>query len=96
VLGALLLNRIGNTAGRKKVVEEAKAQIALEGLREDFFKEQDLLDKIREEQQAKATIEPNIGPYIYKIPKIELPAETATAGDSVDDELALLLILAEL
>lgn len=91
MLAALLLNRIGNTAGRITQSFEDKANIALDGLRRDYF---DRNAKIKEDLAAVASIrqEP-----IYRIKSPIMSGEPAAFDDRAgDEELALLFILAEL
>lgn len=95
MLAALLTNRIGNTAGKvKPTVDEDKVNRALDALRADIAaRKPDIAnDIVSRETDPVVQAQP-----VYKIPKIEpLTEAAADEGRQADDELAILLILAEL
>lgn len=96
MLAALLLN-LDLPGGVPKAYDEEKANRYLKTLREEHFERQER-DKLLQDLEAVKALEPK-PKIIYRLPKIgdEIPGATAAEGSSSrDDELALLLILAEM
>jgi len=98
MLAALLLNRIGNTAGKTLGrVDEVKAQRALDNLRKEHFARE---REKKEQIKGAVTVDGNVHTLpkeVYRIPSANLLS--GRAGDSKrleDEELALLLIIAQL
>jgi hypothetical protein len=92
MLAALLLNE-PYPGGVPKGYDEEKADRYLKTLREEHFERQ-ARKPLPETKEALSKV-------TYKLPsdlaQIELPGETAALGERVDDdELAFLLIIAEL
>lgn len=94
MLAALLLNV--PRGGAPKAYDEEKADRYLKTLREEYFERQEQ-DRVRQEQELARQSEAKAEARPRRVERIVAPSITAVDGVAEsDDDLALLLILAEI